>query len=106
MVYSLVDTFLRFFPQFFGTSTLFKYIGWSSSILINYHHSIIVIGGNSMKSLIQIVVGLLLLVGLLYVLTYSSWLWATIRLVQGGLVVMVFFIALGLVLLGASELKG
>ena len=59
----------------------------------------------SMKGLIYLIIGLLLLVVVLYTLTYSSWLWATIRLIQGGLVLLIFFISLGLILLGATELK-
>jgi|GEM_PF-4927889 hypothetical protein len=58
-----------------------------------------------MKALFEILIGLLLLVGVFYVMTFESWFWAAIRLVQGGLVLTVFLIAVGLVLLGASELK-
>jgi len=58
-----------------------------------------------MRGLIQLLIGLLLIVGVLWVMTSSSWFWATIRFVQGGLVVLVFLIGIGLVLLGAGELK-
>lgn len=61
--------------------------------------------GGSMKVFIQVIVGLLFLIGALYLLTFSSWLWAAIRLIQGGVVVVLFLIGIGLVLLGASELK-
>ena len=57
-----------------------------------------------MKGLIQILIGLVFIVVVLFSLTYTSWFWATIRLIQGGLVLLVFFIGLGLILLGASEL--
>ena len=59
-----------------------------------------------MKGFIQIIAGLILLVAVLFTLTYSSWFWATIRLIQGSLILLVFFIALGLILLGASDIKG
>ncbi len=58
-----------------------------------------------MKALIQMMIGLMLIVGVLYVLTYQSWFWAAVKLVQGGLVLLVLLIGIGLVLLGASELK-
>ncbi len=58
-----------------------------------------------MKALLQILVGLVLIVGVLFLLTYSSWFWATVHLIQGGIVVLLFLIGIGLVLLGASELK-
>ena len=58
-----------------------------------------------MKGLLQMIIGLILIVGVLYILTYSSWFWATVRLVQGGIVLLLFLIGIGLVLLGASELK-
>ena len=58
-----------------------------------------------MRAFIQMLVGLLLLVGVLFALTYSSWFWAAVRFVQGGLLIVLFLIGIGLVLLGASELK-
>ena len=58
-----------------------------------------------MKALMQMIVGLIFIVGVLYILTYSSWFWAAVRLIQGGLVLLVFLVGIGLVLLGASELK-
>ena len=58
-----------------------------------------------MKGLMQMIIGLILIVGVLYILTYSGWFWATVRLVQGGIVLLLFLIGIGLVLLGASELK-
>ena len=58
-----------------------------------------------MKGLVQLLIGLLFLVSVMWILTSSSWFWATIRLIQGGLVVLLFFIGIGLVLLGTSELK-
>ena len=62
-------------------------------------------GGYDMKGLIQVVVGLLLIVAVLYAMTYTSWFWAAVRLVQGGVVILVFLIGIGLILLGASEMK-
>lgn len=62
-------------------------------------------GGMCVKEALQIIIGLLFLVGMLYLLTYSSWFWATIHLIQGGIIILLFFIGIGLVLLGASELK-
>lgn len=58
-----------------------------------------------MRGLMQLLIGLLFIVGTLWILTYTSWFWATIRFVQGGLVILLFLIGVGLVLLGASELR-
>lgn len=59
-----------------------------------------------MKSLAQVVVGLLVLVVFVYVLMVRSWLMAAVTLVKGGVVVVLFFLGVGLVLLGLSGLKG
>jgi hypothetical protein len=58
-----------------------------------------------MRAFIQMMAGLLFLVIVLFALTYSSWFWAAVRFVQGGLLILLFLIGIGLVLLGASELK-
>lgn len=58
-----------------------------------------------MKGMIQIIIGLLLFVIVLLALTESSWLWATIQLIQGGIIILLFLIGLGLIIFGASELK-
>lgn len=58
-----------------------------------------------MRGLLQLLMGLLFIVGTLWVLTYTNWFWATIHFVQGGLVLLLFLIGIGLVLLGASELR-
>lgn len=59
-----------------------------------------------MKGFVQIVVGLLLFVIVAYILTYSTWLWATLELLQGGIVLLLFLIGLGFLLIGFSEVKG
>ena len=59
-----------------------------------------------MKGLLQIVAGLLFFVAVAYLLLSGSWLLATIKLIQGGMLLMFFFMGLGLVLLGVSELRG
>ncbi|MBS3144681.1 hypothetical protein J4208_03785 [Candidatus Woesearchaeota archaeon] len=58
-----------------------------------------------MKGLLQIVIGLLLWVGTLYLLTIPNWLQATLTLLRGGIVFGLFFIGLGVLLLGFNELK-
>lgn len=58
-----------------------------------------------MKGLIQIVIGLLLWVATLYLLTVPSWLKAAISLLRGGIVFGLFFVGLGLLLLGYNEMK-
>ena len=59
-----------------------------------------------MKGLLQIVACLLFFVAVAYLLLSGSWLLATIKLIQGGMLLMFFFMGLGLVLLGVSELRG
>ena len=58
-----------------------------------------------MKGLIYVIAGLLLIIVALFALMHSSWLWATIRLVQGSIVIALVLIGLGLLFIGASELK-
>ncbi len=58
-----------------------------------------------MKGLIKIVVGLIIFVAIVYVLTYQNWLWATLKFLQGGVIVLLFLIGLGFVILGFSDLK-
>lgn len=59
-----------------------------------------------MKGLLQIVIALLLWVVTFYLLTVPNWLKATISVLRGGIVFGLFFIGLGLLFLGISELKG
>lgn len=58
-----------------------------------------------MKELIKIIVGLLFIIIALFLLTYSSWLSAFVSLIQGGIIVMLFLVALGFILIGFTELK-
>ena len=58
-----------------------------------------------MKGLVQIVIGLLLWVGTLYLLTLTNWLQAALDLLRGGIIFGLFFIGLGLLLLGINELR-
>lgn len=53
-----------------------------------------------------LIIGVLLWIIFLYALTYSSWLWATVKLIQGGITLGLFFLGLGLLILGISELRG
>lgn len=64
------------------------------------------VGGTcTMKGLVQIVIALLLWVVTLYLLTVPNWLQATLMLVRGGIVFGLFFVGLGLLFLGISELR-
>jgi len=58
-----------------------------------------------MKGFMYIIIGLLLIVIAIFALTYSSWLWATIRLIQGGIIIALVLVGFGLIFLGGSELK-
>ncbi len=58
-----------------------------------------------MKGIIELIIALLLVVIIVYVLTFSSWLWATIRLIQGGIIILLALIALAVFFLGFSDLK-
>ena len=58
------------------------------------------------KGFLQIVIALLLWVMVLYLLTVPNWLKAAVTLLRGGIVFGLFFVGLGLLLLGYSELKG
>ncbi len=57
-----------------------------------------------MKSLIEIVLGLMVLVAVIFLLTYSSWLTAFFVVLRGGVIALLFVLAIGLLLLGFSEL--
>ncbi len=57
-----------------------------------------------MKSWLYIVGGFTLWVLVLFLLTYTSWLWATIEFLQAGIVLVLFCIGLGLLVLGVSDL--
>ena len=59
----------------------------------------------NIKTVVKIFVGLLLLVAVAYAMTWPSWFWAVVKLLQGGIALLVFFIGLGLVLMGVSEFK-
>lgn len=62
-----------------------------------------------MKKFIEIVIGLILLLGVSYVFITPNligWAQATKDFIQGGIVILVAVIGLALVLLGISELKG
>jgi|TARA_Y100000310_G_scaffold334233_1_gene413507 hypothetical protein len=59
-----------------------------------------------MKGLVQIIIGLIFWVAVLYISTFNNWLLAAWHLLQGGIVWGLFFVGLGLLLLGLSELKG
>jgi len=58
-----------------------------------------------LKGLLQVIFGLLLFVMVFYILTFSSWFAATVQLIKGGMVAVLFFMGLGLFLLGLTELK-
>jgi len=57
------------------------------------------------KGLLQIVIALLLWVVTLYLLTVPIWLKAAVTLLRGGIIFVLFFVGLGLLLLGYNELK-
>ena len=61
-----------------------------------------------MKKFIEIIMGLMLLLGVVYVFITPSllgWAQATKDVVQGSIVILVAIIGIALVLLGLSELK-
>ena len=58
-----------------------------------------------LKEMVEILFGLLFWVILLYALSFGSWLNALVKFVQGGVLVGLFFIGLGLIALGVMELK-
>lgn len=62
-------------------------------------------GVHTMKGFIQIVIGLLLWVATLYLLTVPNWLKAALSLLRGGIVFGLFFVGLGLLLLGMNEAR-
>ena len=59
-----------------------------------------------MKAYMELLLGLLLILGVgLIVVTWPRWLLATIRLVQGGLMLGLALVGLGLIFLGVNELR-
>ncbi len=59
-----------------------------------------------MKEYIKIVIGLLLILLAIYaVLSWNSWLRATIALLQGGIIGLVVLVGIALVVLGISDAK-
>ena len=58
-----------------------------------------------LKGFLQVVVALLLWVVTLYLLTVPSWLKAALTLLRGGILFGLFFVGLGLLLLGYNELR-
>lgn len=58
-----------------------------------------------MKAFVEIILGLLFLIVGIFLLTYKTWFQSFVVLVQGGVVVFVFLLGLGVLLLGLSELK-
>ena len=58
-----------------------------------------------MKGVVQIILGLAFLVLVLLALTYPSWLLATIKLIQGGIVLLLALAGVVLLLIGLSDLK-
>jgi len=58
-----------------------------------------------MKAIIQIIGGLTVIVFVLLLLTYTSWFWATIKLIQGGFIVFLAVIGIVMLLLGISEVR-
>lgn len=59
-----------------------------------------------MREYIKIVIGLLLILIALYaLLSWNSWLRATIALLQGGVIGLVVLIGIALVVLGISDVK-
>lgn len=59
-----------------------------------------------MKEYIKIIIGLLLILLAIYaVLSWNSWLRATIALLQGGIIGLVVLIGIALVVLGISDAK-
>ena len=65
----------------------------------------------ALRGAVQILVGMILLVVMAYVIGYGSWPWgmwwwrSLVMFVEGGILVMLFFVGIGLVLLGFSEMK-
>ena len=58
-----------------------------------------------MEYWLHIVGGFTLWVLVLLLLTYTSWLWATVHFLQAGIVFSLFLLGLGLLVLGMSELN-
>lgn len=61
-----------------------------------------------MKQIIEIIIGLILLIGVVYVFVtpgLAGWAQATKDIIQGGIVLGVALVGIGLILLGISELK-
>ena len=58
-----------------------------------------------MKGIFQLILGLAFLILVFLTLTHQNWYLATIKLLQGGLVLTIFFIGFVLTLLGITEIK-
>ena len=58
-----------------------------------------------MEGLLKIIIGLLVFILAVFSLTFVSWLNAFVNVIKGGIVILLFMVALGLILLGFSELK-
>lgn len=59
-----------------------------------------------MKALVEIIVGLLFLVLGIFLLTYNAWFQAFVQLLQGGIIIVLLLLGIGILLLGLSDLKG
>ncbi len=58
-----------------------------------------------MKAFVEIVIGLIFIVIGILLLTYQSWFKSFVVIVQGGIILVIFLLGLGVLLLGLSELK-
>jgi len=58
-----------------------------------------------LQQITKAIVGLVLVILGLLLLTYDIWYMALLTLIQGGVVLTIFIVGLGLVLLGLMELK-
>jgi len=58
-----------------------------------------------LQQITKAIVGLVLVILGLLLLTYDSWYMALLTIIQGGVVLAIFLIGLGLILLGLMELK-
>lgn len=60
---------------------------------------------DKLREVVEILFGLLLWVVLLYALSFGNWMNALVKFVQGGVLVGLFFVGLGLIALGLMELR-
>ena len=59
-----------------------------------------------LKQFIQILIGLILLIVMLFLLIASWGFWqSTLHVIKGGIIFLLFFIGIGLLFIGFSELK-